>query len=196
MWQLRSAQGYDALGDEAVEQLIPNLRVVRSNRAGVTKHYNDLRDWIAERFRARKHVVSAGTPLAGSTTRIFSRASRRLASLAEIPVASRMAADMQGRAGQGACGSGLRVTDAQPFAGGMTEPTVVIRRQRSRMADIIQFPSRAEVAEEESEIDLLTAVDAAIRDLRDISRLSGDQAARVQADECRRMLERAFNAAV
>jgi hypothetical protein len=45
------------------------------------------------------------------------------------------------------------------------------------------------------EIDLFTAVDAAIRDLRDIAQ-SCDDEARQQADECRRMLERAFRAAV
>jgi len=43
---------------------------------------------------------------------------------------------------------------------------------------------------------LLTAVDAAIRDLRDISERWGEEAARLQAEECRQMLERAFNAAV
>jgi hypothetical protein len=46
-----------------------------------------------------------------------------------------------------------------------------------------------------SEIDLLTAVDAAIRDLRDIA-LGCDGRVREQADECRRMLERAFCATV
>jgi hypothetical protein len=45
------------------------------------------------------------------------------------------------------------------------------------------------------DIDLLTAVDAAIRDLRDIAQGCDDRV-REQADECRRMLERAFGAAV
>ena len=45
------------------------------------------------------------------------------------------------------------------------------------------------------DIDLLTAVDAAIRDLRDIGQ-GCDGKAREQADECRRMLERAYCVAV
>jgi len=46
-----------------------------------------------------------------------------------------------------------------------------------------------------TDIDLFTAVDAAIRDLRDIAR-GCDARVREQADECRRMLERAYGAAV
>ena len=64
------------------------------------------------------------------------------------------------------------------------------------MAKIIQFPPRAELSDEAPDIDLLTAVDAAIRDLREIAERWGDEAARLQADECRRMLERAFDAAI
>ena len=69
------------------------------------------------------------------------------------------------------------------------------------MADIVQFRSRAVLAEEEQqadtpEIDLVTAVDAAIRDLRDIVAAWGAEASRQQAEECRRMLERALDAAV
>jgi hypothetical protein len=64
------------------------------------------------------------------------------------------------------------------------------------MAEIIRFPVRNIVEEEVEEIDLLTAVDAAIRDLREIQRRWGEEAGRLQADECRQMLERAFNAAV
>ncbi|WP_255365482.1 hypothetical protein [Faunimonas pinastri] len=41
----------------------------------------------------------------------------------------------------------------------------------------------------------MTAVDVAIRDLRDIARRC-DEATRLQADECRDMLERAFGAAL
>jgi hypothetical protein len=63
------------------------------------------------------------------------------------------------------------------------------------MAEIIQFP-RLVISDEEVEIDLLTAVDAAIRDLRDITARWGDDAARLQAEECRAMLERAFQNAV
>ena len=64
------------------------------------------------------------------------------------------------------------------------------------MAEIIQFRSKADIAEEHNEIDLITAVDVAIRDLRDIAERWGDESVRVQAEECRRMLERAYNAAV
>ena len=64
------------------------------------------------------------------------------------------------------------------------------------MAEIIQVRSRADIAEDNGEIDLMTAVDVAIRDLRDISERWGDESVRIQADECRRMLERAYNAAV
>jgi len=42
------------------------------------------------------------------------------------------------------------------------------------------------------EIDLLTAVDVAIRDLRDIAARS--ESCREQAEECLRMLERAYAA--
>jgi hypothetical protein len=64
------------------------------------------------------------------------------------------------------------------------------------MAEIIQFRSRADIAEDNCDIDLMTAVDVAIRDLRDIAERWGDESVRVQADECRRMLERAYNASV
>jgi hypothetical protein len=59
---------------------------------------------------------------------------------------------------------------------------------------IIQFPVR-EVAAEQAEIDLLTAVDAAIRDLRDIADGVSESALKQQAEECRLMLEQAFRAA-
>ncbi len=64
------------------------------------------------------------------------------------------------------------------------------------MAEIIQFRSRADIAEESPDIDLLTAVDVAIRDLRDIAARCTEASARLQAEECRRMLERAYDAAV
>ena len=64
------------------------------------------------------------------------------------------------------------------------------------MAEIIQFVARADRADAVDEIDLLTAVDAAIRDLSDILARWGEDASRDQAEECRRMLEQAFNAAV
>jgi hypothetical protein len=63
------------------------------------------------------------------------------------------------------------------------------------MAEIIQFRPKPVVHEEDEEIDLYTAVDAAIRDLRDITARWGEEPARLQAEECRRMLERAFEAA-
>lgn len=62
------------------------------------------------------------------------------------------------------------------------------------MGKVIQFPERAADQDAEPDIDLMTAVDAAIRDLRDIAERCGEEA-RAQAEECRRMLERAFEAA-
>ena len=67
--------------------------------------------------------------------------------------------------------------------------------QASAMTNIIPFIKRVAAQAHETEIDLLTAVDAAIRDLRDIAR-GCDDTVREQADECRRMLEQAFRAAV
>jgi hypothetical protein len=64
------------------------------------------------------------------------------------------------------------------------------------MAQVIPFRRNRMPAEEEIEIDLLTAVDVAIRDLREISLRCEQESARKQADECCRMLERAFNAAL
>jgi hypothetical protein len=66
------------------------------------------------------------------------------------------------------------------------------------MAEIIQFPLRtAEPDDDEDgpDIDLITAVDVAIRDLRDIARALGEDTVREQAEACRRMLERAFHTA-
>ncbi len=63
------------------------------------------------------------------------------------------------------------------------------------MSNIIPFKRRAAVPAPLAEIDLFTAVDAAIRDLRDIV-LACDGRTREQAEECRRMLERAFREAV
>ena len=64
------------------------------------------------------------------------------------------------------------------------------------MAEIIQFPLRnaSEYDDDAIDIDLVTAVDVAIRDLRDIARALGEDAVREQAEACRRMLERAFSA--
>jgi hypothetical protein len=63
------------------------------------------------------------------------------------------------------------------------------------MSDVIPFRSRNEQSYEETEIGLMTAVDAAIRDLRDIVQHWGEERSRIQADECRLMLERAFETA-
>jgi len=63
------------------------------------------------------------------------------------------------------------------------------------MSNVIPFKKRAAAPVPSTDIDLFTAVDAAIRDLRDIA-LGCDARARWQAEECRRMLERAFHAAV
>lgn len=65
------------------------------------------------------------------------------------------------------------------------------------MAEIIQFPLRRPDPDNDEalDIDLLTAVDVAIRDLRDIARALGEDTVREQAEDCRRMLERAFNTA-
>lgn len=45
----------------------------------------------------------------------------------------------------------------------------------------------------ESEIDLVTAVDVAIRDLREILLCWGSDVARQRAEECELMLSRAFS---
>ena len=73
----------------------------------------------------------------------------------------------------------------------------MIRRQKCvPLADVIPFRPKAPKPEPDPEIDLLTAGDVAIRDLREISRRWGEESARRQADECRVMLEGAFNAAI
>ncbi|HET7717214.1 MAG TPA: hypothetical protein VFK86_16445 [Bauldia sp.] len=64
------------------------------------------------------------------------------------------------------------------------------------MADIIPFRRREEAETEDDDIDLLTAVDAAIRDLREISARWEEEASKRQAADCLQMLERAFQAAV
>ena len=65
------------------------------------------------------------------------------------------------------------------------------------MAEIIQFPVRRSNPDDDEalDIDLLTAVDVAIRDLRDIAGALGEDGVREQAEACRRMLERAFQTA-
>jgi hypothetical protein len=59
------------------------------------------------------------------------------------------------------------------------------------MGDVLQFPSQGPC---EPEIDLLTAVDVVIRDLRDIARNSQDPSVRRQAAEAGLLLGRAYQA--
>ena len=59
------------------------------------------------------------------------------------------------------------------------------------MGEVVPFPQQPT----EPELDLYLAVDFAIRDLRDILKMSGDARVREQARDCLRMLERAFEAA-
>lgn len=61
------------------------------------------------------------------------------------------------------------------------------------MADILQFPQRPAL-DDMAEIDIYTAVEVAIRDLREIS-AQLKAAARQQADDCREMLESVLRAA-
>ncbi len=63
------------------------------------------------------------------------------------------------------------------------------------MSNVIEFRPRARDTEA-VEIDIWTAVDAAIRDLRDIAQQCAHEGARELAEECRQMLEQAFNAPV
>ena len=71
----------------------------------------------------------------------------------------------------------------------------VVIRVGSFMSNVIPFRKRVPDPVPDSDIDIFTAVDAAIRDLRDIA-LACDVAVLDRVDECRRMLERAFRAAV
>lgn len=63
------------------------------------------------------------------------------------------------------------------------------------MSNVIPFRKRVADPSPDSDIDIFTAVDAAIRDLRDIAHAC-DGAALHQVEECRRMLERALHTAV
>lgn len=66
------------------------------------------------------------------------------------------------------------------------------------MGMVLQFPVAAlrQRAEPDDGIDLLTAVDVALRDLSDIICHIGLPAAREQAEACRDMLQSAFDAAL
>lgn len=63
------------------------------------------------------------------------------------------------------------------------------------MSNVIPFRKRVADPAPDSDIDIFTAVDAAIRDLRDVAGAC-EGALRDRVDECRRMLEQAFRAAV
>lgn len=62
------------------------------------------------------------------------------------------------------------------------------------MGKVILFPCKTDSPVDQ--IDLYTAVDVAIRDLRDIAEHSSDAIARERADECRQMLEAAYDGAL
>lgn len=66
------------------------------------------------------------------------------------------------------------------------------------MGQILQFrlPARPLPVPEPLDIDLLTAVDAALRDLAEITPHIVQPAAREQAEACRVMLQDAYDAAV
>lgn len=66
------------------------------------------------------------------------------------------------------------------------------------MGEVIAFARRAAVPAEDDivEIDLVTAVDVAIRDLRDIEDHLPAEAARARASECRRLLSDALRRAL
>lgn len=59
------------------------------------------------------------------------------------------------------------------------------------MSVVIPFPKRAAAPADECEIDLMSAVDLAIRDLREISQ-TASEAAQIRARECLEMLENAY----
>jgi hypothetical protein len=62
------------------------------------------------------------------------------------------------------------------------------------VSNVIPFKLREAAPFDESELDLVTAVDVAIRDIRDIARTC-HATARDQAEACLMMLEKALNAA-
>ena len=67
---------------------------------------------------------------------------------------------------------------------------------RPRVAEIIKFVARADRPGEVPEVDLATAVDVAIRDLREILAAWGEESARKQAEECYRLLLHAYDESV
>lgn len=63
------------------------------------------------------------------------------------------------------------------------------------MSVVIPFPKRAVTPADECEIDLFSAVDLAIRDLREISEIA-NELGRTRARECLAMLENAYAVAL
>lgn len=63
------------------------------------------------------------------------------------------------------------------------------------MSVVIPFPARLPALADEFEIDLLSAVDLAIRDLREISE-AANETAQIRARECLAMLESAYAGAL
>ncbi|TCR68519.1 hypothetical protein EV560_102348 [Bosea sp. BK604] len=74
----------------------------------------------------------------------------------------------------------------------------MIRQRGVAMGQVLQFrvPERQPVKHEPLEIDLMTAVDVALRDLDDIIPHIFHDHIREQAEACRRMLQDSFDAAL
>lgn len=70
-----------------------------------------------------------------------------------------------------------------------------VQRVAFAMSNVIPFPVRKIEEQDELRIDLLTAVDVAIRDLRDIAQGGGIRI-RERALECMQMLETALHDAL
>jgi hypothetical protein len=66
----------------------------------------------------------------------------------------------------------------------------MIRARVVPVSNVIQFPMRT-VHADDGEIDLLSAVDLAIRDLREIAEIAS-ASAQIRARECLSMLEGAY----
>lgn len=66
------------------------------------------------------------------------------------------------------------------------------------MGQVLEFrvPERQPVEPEPLAVDLMTAIDVAIRDLDDIIPYIGLASAREQAEACRRLLQDSFDAAL
>lgn len=60
-------------------------------------------------------------------------------------------------------------------------------------AEILRFSDYRISEDDDSEIDLATAVDVAIRDLREILMCWGSEMARQRAQECESTLQRAYS---